>query len=115
MIGLCCCTGCSLVAASRGHAPVAVHGLLIVVASLVVEHGLQNVQASAGAAQGLGGCSSGALKHRLNSYGAWAQLLCNMWDLPRPEIEPVSPALAGRFLTTGPPGKSRRKDFENTT
>ena len=30
-----------------------------------------------------------------------------MWSLLRPGIEPVSPALAGRFLTTGPPGKSR--------
>ena len=29
-----------------------------------------------------------------------------MWDLPRPGMEPVSPALAGRFLTTEPPGKS---------
>ena len=29
-----------------------------------------------------------------------------MWDLPGPRIEPVSPALAGRFLTTVPPGKS---------
>ena len=29
-----------------------------------------------------------------------------MWDLPRPGIKPVSPALAGRFLTTVPPGKS---------
>ena len=28
-----------------------------------------------------------------------------MWDLPRPGIEPVSPALAGGFLTTVPPGK----------
>ena len=26
-------------------------------------------------------------------------------DLPDPGIEPVSPALAGRFLTTEPPGK----------
>ena len=26
-------------------------------------------------------------------------------DLPNPGIEPRSPALAGRFLTTGPPGK----------
>ena len=30
-----------------------------------------------------------------------------MWDLPRPGIEPVSPALAGGFLTTVPPGKSQ--------
>ena len=29
-----------------------------------------------------------------------------MWDLPRPGFEPMSPALAGGFLTTGPPGKS---------
>ena len=26
-------------------------------------------------------------------------------DLPRPEVEPVSPALADGFLSTGPPGK----------
>ena len=29
-----------------------------------------------------------------------------MWDIPGPGLEPVSPALAGRFLTTAPPGKS---------
>ena len=29
-----------------------------------------------------------------------------MWDLPGPGIEPVSPVLAGGFLTAGPPGKS---------
>ena len=28
-----------------------------------------------------------------------------MWDLPGPGLEPVSPALAGRFSTTVPPGK----------
>ena len=28
-----------------------------------------------------------------------------MWDLPRPGLEPASPALAGRFSTTAPPGK----------
>ena len=28
-----------------------------------------------------------------------------MWDLPRLGLEPVSPALAGGFLTTAPPGK----------
>ena len=31
-----------------------------------------------------------------------------MWDLPRPGLEPVSPALAGRFSTTAPPGKPWR-------
>ena len=34
-----------------------------------------------------------------------------MWDLPGPGIEPVSPALAGRFLTTAPPGKSQSGRF----
>ena len=34
-----------------------------------------------------------------------------MWDLPGPGLEPVSPALAGEFLTTAPPGKSCWKIF----
>ena len=42
----------------------------------------------------------------LRSCGTWAQLLRGMWDLPGPGIEPMSPALAGGFLTTVPPGKS---------
>ena len=33
-------------------------------------------------------------------------MLRGMWDLPGPGLEPVSPALAGGFLTTAPPGKS---------
>ena len=28
-----------------------------------------------------------------------------MWDLPGPGLESVSPAMAGGFLTTVPPGK----------
>ena len=31
-----------------------------------------------------------------------------MCYLPRPVIKPVSPALAGIFLTTRPPGKSKK-------
>ena len=31
-----------------------------------------------------------------------------MWDLPRPGLEPVSPALVGRLSTTAPPGKPSR-------
>ena len=38
LLGLRCCAGFSLVAASRGSSPGAVHGLLIVVDSLVAEH-----------------------------------------------------------------------------
>ena len=49
-------------------------------------------------------------EHRLqtrrpSSCGSWAQLLRGMWDPPRPGLEPVSPALAGRLSTTAPPGK----------
>ena len=32
-----------------------------------------------------------------------------MWDLPGPGLEPVSPVLAGGFLTTVQPGKSLDK------
>ena len=34
-----------------------------------------------------------------------------MWDLPRPGLEPVSPALAGGFSTTAPPGKPTDATF----
>ena len=42
---------------------------------------------------------------RLNNCGSRAQFLRGMWDPPRPGLEPVSPALAGRLQTTAPPGK----------
>ena len=34
-------------------------------------------------------------------------MLYSMCNLPGPGIEPESPTLAGGFLTTGPPDKSR--------
>lgn len=39
-------------------------------------------------------------------------LLCGLWDLPRPEIEPVSPTLASGFFTTesGKPEQQFLKD-----
>ena len=43
--------------------------------------------------------------HRLRNCGSRAQPLLVMQDLPRPGLEPVFPALAGRFSTTAPPGK----------
>ena len=63
------------------------HGSLTTVASLVAEHRLQT--------------------RRFSSCGSRAQLLCGMWDLPRPGLEPVSPALAGRLSTTAPAGKPK--------
>ena len=59
-------------------------------------------QASAVAARGLSSCGSWALEHRLSSCSARA----GMWDLSGPGIEPISPAVAGGFLTTVPPGKA---------
>ena len=47
--------GLSPIVAIGSHSPVAVHGLLIAVASLVEDHGLQS------------SCSSQALEHRLSS------------------------------------------------
>ena len=38
-----------------------------------------------------------------------------MWDLPRPGIKPMSPALTGRFLTTEPPGAAPTKYVDRTT
>ena len=34
-------------------------------------------------------------------------------NLPRPGLEPMSPALAGRFSTTAPPGKPRQSTFKS--
>ena len=68
-------------------------------------------QASVVAVRRLSSCGSRALERRLSICGTWAQLLHGMWDLPGPGIEPVSPALAGGFLTTVPPGKSPNSQF----
>ena len=76
----------SLVAMNGGCLPAVVHRLRIAVASLVVVHGLQ----SAG---------SVVVPHQLTCPAAGGLLL------PRPGIKPMAPELAGRFLTTEPPGK----------
>ena len=57
-------------------------------------------------------CGALALERRLSSCGARAQSLRGMWDLPGPGIEPMSPASAGRLLTTAPPGKSKLRSFD---
>ena len=41
-----------------------------------------------------------------SSCGTWVWLPCRMWNLTGTRIRLVSPALAGGFLATGPPGKS---------
>ena len=95
-----------------------VHGLLIAVASLVAEASrcgarALGARASVAVTRELSSCGSRALERRLSSCGAWAELLHGMWDLPGPGIEPVSPALAGGFLTTVPPGKSLNTVYLN--
>ena len=85
VLGLRFCARAFSSCGERGPLFIAVRRPLTVAASLVAEHKLQT--------------------RRLSSCGSRAHLLRGMWDLPRPGLEPVSPALAGRFSTTAPPGK----------
>ena len=85
VLGLRFCARAFSSCGKRGPLFIAVRGPLTVAASLVVEHRLQT--------------------RRLSNCGSRAQLLSGMWDLPRPGLEPVSPASAGGFSTTAPRGK----------
>ena len=60
----------------------------------------------------LGAWASVVVARGLSSCGTRAQLLRDMWNLPGPGLEPMSPALAGGFLTTVPPGKPVTPDFQ---
>ena len=75
----------------RGPLFIAVRGPLTIAASLVADHRLQT--------------------RKLSNCGSRAHLLRGMWDLPRPGLEPASPALAGRLSTTAPPGKPKDVHF----
>ena len=85
MLGLRFCARAFSSCGKWGPLFIALCGPLTITASLVAEHRLQTC--------------------RLSSCGSRAQLLRGMWDPPRPGLEPVSPALAGRFSTTAPSGK----------
>ena len=54
---------------------------------------------------GLSNCGSWAQECRVNHCGTEVQLFCGLWDRPRSGTEPISPVLAGRFLSSAPPGK----------
>ena len=56
-------------------------------------------------------CRAQVLELELRSHGAWA-FDYGVGDLPRPGIEPMSPALAGRLLSTAPPRKSSSLSFD---
>ena len=73
------CAGPSLL--HTGYSPIAGCGLLTVVASLVVER-------------------------RLSSCGVWAELPLGHAGSSWTRDQTHAPALVGRFLTIGPPGKS---------
>ena len=85
MLGLRFCARAPSSCGKRGPLLIAVRGPLTIMASPVAEHRLQ--------------------MRRLSGCGSRAQLIRGMWDLPRPGLEPVSPAPAGRLSTTAPPGK----------
>ena len=85
VLGLHFCARAFSSCGKRGPLFITVHRPLTITASLVAEHRLQMC--------------------RLSNCGSWAQLLHGTWDLLRPRLEPVSPALAGRFSTTASPGK----------
>ena len=55
-----------------------------------------------------------ALEHMLSSCGTWVYVSRSMWDLPRPEIKLLSPALAGGFFATGSPGKPQNFVFKQS-
>ena len=67
--------------------------------------------AQASQRSGFSCCGAWALgRVGFSSLGIW-YLCCDMWDLPGPGIEPVSPALTGRFPTPEPPGKPHHRRF----
>ena len=73
--------------------------LRVVVAPLVGERGFPSTQPSVAAAHALSRAAP-----RLRSRGPGVG---SVRGLPRPGIESASPALAGEFFTTEPPGKSK--------
>ena len=85
VLGLRFCARALSSCGKRGPFFIVAHGPLTIAGSPVAEHRLQT--------------------RRLSNCGSRAQPLCGTWDPPRPGLEPVSPALAGRFSTTAPPGK----------
>ena len=90
VLGLRFCARAFSSCGKRGPLFLAVRGPLTIAASLVVKHRFKT--------------------RRLSNCGSRAQPLCGMWDLSRPGLKLVSPALAGGFSTTAPPGKPWQAD-----
>ena len=90
----------SLVAASGGHSLLRCAGFSLRWLLLLCSTGSTRAGFSS-----CGARASVVVARGLSSCGAQAFLLCGMWDLLGPGLDPMSPALAGGFLTTVPPGK----------
>ena len=95
--------GLSLVEVSRGYSSLRCAGFSL--------RWLLMLRSTGSRRAGFSSCGAWALECRLSSCGTWAQLVHGMWDLPRPGLGSVSPALAGGFLTTAPLGKSLQVTF----
>ena len=102
VLAVCCytsiTTGLSLVVAGGwvgGQLLVAVHRLLNAVASPLWSTG-----------------SSQSLQHSGSVAAVCGlDLLCSMWNLPKPEIEPISPALAGGFFVSFTDHRGNKLNF----
>ena len=88
-----------LVAASGGCSSLPCMGVFSLWLLLLQSTGSRCTGFSVAAVHGLSNCDTRAL------------LLHGMWNLPRSGIKPVSPALAGGFFTTEPPGKPAEMTF----
>ena len=91
VLGLCFCARAFSSCGEQGPLFIAVRGPLTIAASPFAEHRLQT--------------------RRLSNCGSRAQSLHGMWDPPRPGLEAVSPALAGRLSTTARQGKPHKVVF----
>ena len=98
----------------RGLLFIAECGLLTVVICLVEEDTDSGGCGLAIVAQGLRSCGSQVLVSG-SAVGAGVWLLLGIWNLSGPGTEPMSPELAGRFLSTVPPGKSHKFVFKNVS
>ena len=97
VLDLHCCSSFSLVVMSRNYSPLTVWGSSLQWLLLLQNTGSR--WASVTVAYRLSGCSSLALECWLSSCVVRAWLFHSKWD------PPMSPALAGRYFTTKPPGK----------
>ena len=113
-LGLCCCAWAFSSCGKQGLLFVAVRGLLLAVASLVAEHGLQvrGLQqlwhkGSGVVARGFQSTGSVVVAHGLS-----CSAVCGIF--PDQGLNPCPLPMAGGFLTTAPPGKSLRHFFQQS-